>query len=181
MRRAERPRGAAAAGSLGAITTAGPFPEPEPQTSRSILLLTTNFSGGRWRQRCRALWLQRRLRHRLGARGRQQLCVAAPPGSERGALARPRTEALGAGARRGRERGRRGTVPAGPPAARAAPSSAAAAPRLISGPARTRPAAARLAAQPPVAIAMFSPPPHVADSNWLRGRGSPNTLSRPRL
>lgn len=106
--------------------------------------------------RLRGPWQRPR---QLGARGSLQLCSGARPGSARSAGARLPGEALEAGHGEDPRRAGRGTVPAGPPAARTAPSSAAAAPRLISGPARTRPAAARLAAQPPVAIAMSPPPP----------------------
>jgi hypothetical protein len=156
----ERSRGTAAVGNSSAIIAAGCAPGLKPQKSGAILLLTTNFSGGRWRQRCRASHLPRRRRRRGGTHLEPaRECSSSRPLGRAGRAPPwpgPRLGALGPDAARAGLR----TVPAGLPAARAAPTSAAAAPRLISGPARTRPAAARLAAQPPVAIAM-SPPPHM--------------------
>lgn len=179
VRRAEQLRGAAAAGSCGAITTAR-FPAPEPQTSGSIPLLTTNFSGGRRRQRCRALWLQRRLRHRLGARGRRQLCAVAPPGSERAALARPPRRGA-----RGRGAARTGAGPTRDSPRRATGRARSSIQRGRRAPPYIRPGAhpagGGAARGPATGCYSDVPPPHVADSNWLRGRGSPNTLSRPRL
>ena len=67
---AERPRGAAAAGSGGAITAVSLFPWAGATDERAILLLTTNFSGSRRRQRCCAPQLPGPWRrpHQLGAR-----------------------------------------------------------------------------------------------------------------
>ena len=82
---AERPRGAAAAGSGGAITAVSLFPWAGATDERAILLLTTNFSGSRRRQRCCAPQLPGPWRrpHQLGARSSapplgRALC--APPG-----------------------------------------------------------------------------------------------------
>lgn len=49
-----RDTAAAATGNSTAIITTNRFPALEALTSRVILLLTTNFSGSGWRQRCRA-------------------------------------------------------------------------------------------------------------------------------
>lgn len=95
--RLQRPWGAVASGGSRAITAASGFPSQEPEASGAILPLTTNFSGGRRRQRCRALGLRKPRWHRLGARGRRQLCVA--DRSARSAQARPRGEVHGAGSR----------------------------------------------------------------------------------
>lgn len=151
--------GAAAAGDKAIIAT-NRFPALEPLTSGAILLLTTNFSGGGWKQRCRASQRRRRLSSRSEPEGAGS--SARPVGAARRAPPQPGPLARRTGSRRcvGGCRAGLGTVPARRPAARAAPTGDGAAPRLISGPARTRPAtAARLAAQPPVAIAMSSPPP----------------------
>lgn len=160
VRLAERPRSAAAAGDRGAIITVSCFPALEPQIRGAILLLSTNFSGGRWRQRCRESRLQRRQRrsgNRLEPAGARISALLLRQARRAPPRPGPRARRAGPGRRASGRRAGLRTVPAGRPAARAAQTSASAAPRLISGPARTRPAAARLAAQPPVAIAM--PPP----------------------
>lgn len=156
---AERPRGAAAAGSGGAITAVSLFPwagatdeRGHPASDHKLLRQPAETKVPR-------AAAPRAVAAAAPARS-PQLCSAARPGSVRSAGARPQGKALGSGRGEGGRGAGRGTVPAGPPAARAAPSCAAAAPRLISGPARTRPAAARLAAQPPVAIAMSPPHTH---------------------
>lgn len=118
---AKRPRGAAAAGSGGAITTASLFPAPEPQTSEAILFLTTNFLGSRRRQRCRAPQLPRprRRRYQLGARGSPPLRSVAQPGSVGSARARARGKALGLGCGEGGCPAGRGTGPPRGPRPRA--------------------------------------------------------------
>lgn len=61
----QRPWGAVASGGSRTIAAASGFPAQEPEASGAILPLTTNFSGGRRRQRCRALGLRKRRWHRL--------------------------------------------------------------------------------------------------------------------
>ncbi|XP_054989849.1 collagen alpha-1(I) chain-like [Sorex araneus] len=154
-----------AGGPRGSIRPANRCPAPPPL--RSILLRTTNFTdaGGDKGAARPGSPAARAPGFRGSGYARPSRAGRAPP---RLALALVLARARG----RARDGPRRvlGRARSSIPRGRRAPP--------YIRPARARPAAARLAAQPPVAIAM-SPPPRVAASNWLRGRGASRTRSRP--
>lgn len=87
VRPAKPLRGSAAAGDSAIIAT-NCFPALKPLTRGAILLLTTNFSGGGWKQRCRASQRWRAVAL-APSRGCRQFCEACRCGPACSAPTRP--------------------------------------------------------------------------------------------